>query len=93
MEHFYHYSLEENNTLICELLFKWITSAVQAYPISYEVIQIYSMLFHNLSCEYVLSIIQEEPKRDLFLEHQTKLLAPPELPYSAIMQVNLILTA
>ena len=50
--------------------------------------EIYLMLFHNLSCEFVLSIIQEESKRNLFLEYQLELIASPQLLHSAMRRVS-----
>ena len=50
--------------------------------------EIYLMLFHNLSCEFVLSIIQEESERNLFLEYQSELIASPQLLHSAMRRVS-----
>ena len=50
--------------------------------------EIYIMLFDNLSCEFVLSIIQKEPERNLFLEYQSELIASPQLLHSAMRRVS-----
>ena len=50
--------------------------------------EIYLMLFHNLSCEFVLSIIQKESERSLFLEYQSELMASPQLLHSAMRRVS-----
>ena len=46
--------------------------------------EVYLMLFRNLSCEFFLSIIQEESGRNLFLEYQSELIASPQLLHSAM---------
>ena len=50
--------------------------------------EIYYMVFQNLSCGFVLSIIQEESKKCLFLKHQIELLAYPQLLHSAMRRVS-----
>ena len=50
--------------------------------------EVYLMLFHNLSCEFVLSISQEESERNLFLEYQLELIASPQLIHSAMRRVS-----
>ena len=50
--------------------------------------EIYLMLFHNLTCQFVLSIIQKESERNLFLEYQSELIASPQLLHSAMRRVS-----
>ena len=47
-----------------------------------------TLLFEDLSCEFVLSIIQEESERNLFLEYQSELIASPQLLHSAMRRVS-----
>ena len=50
--------------------------------------EVYLMLFHNLSCEFVLSIIQKESEKKLYLEYQSELIASPQLLHSAMRRVS-----
>ena len=50
--------------------------------------KIFLMLFGNLTCEFILSIIQEESERNLFLEYKSELLSSPQLLHSAMRRVS-----
>ena len=47
-----------------------------------------TLLFEELTCEFVLSIIQEESERNLLLEYQSELTASPQLLHSAMRRVS-----
>ena len=47
-----------------------------------------TLLFEDLTCEFVLSLIQEESERNLFLAYQSELIASPQLLHSAMRRVS-----
>ena len=95
---------EEVNEIMRELLLDWIIASVENLPFRLKFYlsflsldkdlmqpyagEIYRILFDDINSQFILSMIQEEAKRNLFLEYKSELIASPQLLHSGMQIVS-----